>query len=389
MVFINNFLYGTVLLLNILYSTYSYAALINKIDEQDDLEISNIIARTDYLSRLSAASQKSRPSSRVFTPADLLELAGGGGDASTSISRSSPRVRTPAEWFVESTNSREYASTPMPVVKSAVQCAICLDQVKEEESQVTGHEFFQCSPDHIFHKNCIEKWLKYTPGGGCPLCRSGRKKIEETDGQEDIDLGSISQIFSTLSRENLLSLSVELNQESFVRTLLEHGANPNRLDQYNQTPLLVAIANKNEPLISLLLEYGATYVAESINPLIVAAQHFYTEQEMPIIRLIADKIPNIINKATNDWYPIAIAALLGNIEAVKLFCLLGADINVVTDVNLTPLALAAIRGHVPVVKFLLSQGADQTIEDSNGWDALARAAQNGHAQVVEAILNVT
>ena len=43
------------------------------------------------------------------------------------------------------------------------QCSICLEDLKHKEYKRT----LKCS--HVFHKKCVDKWLKYNDE--CPLCR--------------------------------------------------------------------------------------------------------------------------------------------------------------------------------------------------------------------------
>ncbi|KZV16584.1 hypothetical protein F511_30878 [Dorcoceras hygrometricum] len=45
-------------------------------------------------------------------------------------------------------------------------CAICLNRLKNS-SQVW--ELRNCC--HVFHNNCLEKWLRYDSRFSCPLCR--------------------------------------------------------------------------------------------------------------------------------------------------------------------------------------------------------------------------
>ncbi|XP_041940161.1 BRCA1-associated RING domain protein 1 [Alosa sapidissima] len=52
----------------------------------------------------------------------------------------------------------------------------------------------------------------------------------------------------------------------------------------------------------------------------------------------------------------------------------------------TPLHLAAIKGDVEAVKRLLEQGADPNLKDNAGWTPLHEASNHGHAAVVEALI---
>ncbi|XP_062389591.1 BRCA1-associated RING domain protein 1 [Sardina pilchardus] len=52
----------------------------------------------------------------------------------------------------------------------------------------------------------------------------------------------------------------------------------------------------------------------------------------------------------------------------------------------TPLHLAAIKGDVEAVKRLLEQGADPNLKDNAGWTALHEASNHGHVALVEALI---
>ena len=47
-------------------------------------------------------------------------------------------------------------------------CSICLD-VLDEDSLETSVKLINCN--HIFHKECIEKWYKNSENVNCPVCR--------------------------------------------------------------------------------------------------------------------------------------------------------------------------------------------------------------------------
>lgn len=46
-------------------------------------------------------------------------------------------------------------------------CAVCLNKLRKK-SQVW--ELSNCN--HVFHKNCLESWLRYDEKVSCPLCRA-------------------------------------------------------------------------------------------------------------------------------------------------------------------------------------------------------------------------
>lgn len=50
------------------------------------------------------------------------------------------------------------------LVEEQAECSICLDPLEKNRS-VTPCQ-------HVFHKNCIDKWKKQKNGTACPLCRA-------------------------------------------------------------------------------------------------------------------------------------------------------------------------------------------------------------------------
>ncbi|CAN1175674.1 E3 ubiquitin-protein ligase RNF181 [Linum perenne] len=59
---------------------------------------------------------------------------------------------------------------------SSVFCCICLMQMETEESDL---EMLPCQ--HLFHKVCIEKWLKRCRRRSCPLCRFSMVEDEKSE----------------------------------------------------------------------------------------------------------------------------------------------------------------------------------------------------------------
>ncbi|PWA98591.1 Zinc finger, RING/FYVE/PHD-type [Artemisia annua] len=73
---------------------------------------------------------------------------------------------TPSETYMEEFRSR----TPSVLYDSLCrrtkqECSVCLVEFKPDA------EINRLSCGHVFHKNCVEKWLKYW-NVTCPLCRN-------------------------------------------------------------------------------------------------------------------------------------------------------------------------------------------------------------------------
>ena len=87
---------------------------------------------------------------------------------------------------------------------------------------------------------------------------------------------------------------------------------------------------------------------------------------------------------TAEWladYSIHIAAVEGNIEAVKQHIAAGTDVNVKNDVGVTPLHWAVYYGHKEIVELLISNGAGVNAKNSTGLTPLDEAIRNEQPKI--------
>ena len=127
-----------------------------------------------------------------------------------------------------------------------------------------------------------------------------------------------------------------------ARFLLEHGAEANRRDKNNQTPLLLAMGRGWFKLARILLQYGADANAENDNgmtPLQLLSEYLtYNEGD-------------VLNPA-------------------RFLLQHGAEANRRDRNNQTPLLLAMGRGWFKLARILLDYGADANAENNNGMTSL-------------------
>lgn len=65
----------------------------------------------------------------------------------------------------EDRNSNSFHSMPV----TELTCAICSNDLKPPESPLVFHKVEEIW--HIFHAECIAKWLVTKKDAGCPLCK--------------------------------------------------------------------------------------------------------------------------------------------------------------------------------------------------------------------------
>jgi ankyrin repeat protein len=140
-----------------------------------------------------------------------------------------------------------------------------------------------------------------------------------------------------------------------IRSLIEHGADVNKLSTTNFTALYAAAENNNYQALELLLTSGAT--KETIN----ACGYFDSQAN-----------------------PLSQAVLNENISMVKLLGMYGGELNL-SDSHL--LKLCANHKDTHMAEFLLDNGADINKGYATGNTALVAATAEGNLQMVDFLLN--
>jgi uncharacterized protein len=80
--------------------------------------------------------------------------------------------------------------------------------------------------------------------------------------------------------------------------------------------------------------------------------------------------------------PLHVAAIRGDVPAIRALLEAGADINAPGEDGYTPLHDAALQGHSEAVRLLLERGASREIRNDDGKTPLESAALRGDAEIV-------
>jgi ankyrin repeat protein len=189
-----------------------------------------------------------------------------------------------------------------------------------------------------------------------------------------------------------LIIAATMGQAAIVEALLDKGADPNYRDSNSFTAMHSAVRDS---------EYGEDrdQRARAVATLKVLIAHkgdvnARLHQEKPTVRALNELE---FEGAT----PLALAAEVNNLEAIKVLVAAGADPNIPTAKGTTPLILASGAGTdvqrarsieersmaVETAKYLVEHGADVNAVGQFGWTALHAASYQGITDVIEYLVS--
>lgn len=183
-----------------------------------------------------------------------------------------------------------------------------------------------------------------------------------------------------------LHLAALKGHAGVVAALLAHKASPDAQDKYNQsTALHWAARNGHLNVIDTLLNGGAALNLKDSNddtPLFVAVK----EKQAATVKVLAKAGADPNQKGKDGARPLHEAADQGSLELASVLLEAGAEVNAANDAGDTPLHKAARKGHTEIARLLLAHGADVNRKGEAGLTALADAAYDGFKDTVLLLL---
>ncbi|KAF8639913.1 hypothetical protein AX17_001164 [Amanita inopinata Kibby_2008] len=155
-----------------------------------------------------------------------------------------------------------------------------------------------------------------------------------------------------------LAWAAVLGHEDTFEFLLTagHDDDESSKDSENNTILMLLAETKPPP--------PDLYAVQSMH------QQDMSSAILRMARLYIERFPRIL-----DWSnmqgrtALHLAALKGNEELAKMFCDLGADVNLSDNCGNTPLHYASSWGHVAIVQLLIERGCLYAVKNNSGFTA--------------------
>jgi ankyrin repeat protein len=186
------------------------------------------------------------------------------------------------------------------------------------------------------------------------------------------------------SPSSKIFVAVKDNDIKAVRSLLEHGADPNSFDEDGDHLLMYAALYSSVECMQLLLEKGSDPNAK--NSLDETAL-MWSVHDPAKMNLLIQKSADVNAKAKSGNTPLLIASVgQGKLEAIKLLTDEGADVFAVNNKKETALIRAAQFGDTATISFLLGKGIAVDALSRDSATALLYAVLNVNRLVIAQLL---
>ena len=162
--------------------------------------------------------------------------------------------------------------------------------------------------------------------------------------------------------------AAKFNDAATVKFLISKGVSPNTTDPKGEPMLNLAIKDKSDDVIFLLISNKATDVDLSNKhgetPLMIAS----IDGNLPVVKALVQQRKAMIDHV--GWTPLHYACAKGHLEVAQYLLANGAAVDSLSPGDTTPLMMAVQSGNEPLIKLLLDKGADLQIRNSVGLSAI-------------------
>lgn len=228
---------------------------------------------------------------------------------------------------------------------------------------------------------------------------------------------AIRQKPSTIKTENLQKwtalsfLCRYMESQEIAELLIDCGADLEHQIKTGLTPLMLAVSNRNKPVIDVLLRHGANIMAENRkdwtllhyaaqaggNPKLceilidkgipVDSRNKYgatplmfaiLNRNKPEVDVLLKHGADVMAQNFNKWTLLHYAAKAGyDLSICEILIEKGIPVDAPNNYKATPLMLAAMHGNTDWVNLLIRHGADILAQNANQWTMLHYVALGG------------
>lgn len=179
----------------------------------------------------------------------------------------------------------------------------------------------------------------------------------------------IQPVFSqSEQQQNDFIKAAKFDDASTVKSLISQGISPNLLDHNGNPVLVLAIRERSNHVVEVLLSAKGIDVdlsnKQGETPLMIAS----INGDLPLVKALVSK-----NKAQIDhisWTPLHYACAKGQLDVAQFLLANGAIVDSLSPGGTTPLMMAVQSGNELLVKLLLDKGANLQLRNIEGVSAI-------------------
>ncbi len=193
-------------------------------------------------------------------------------------------------------------------------------------------------------------------------------------------------------KHTLLTLAVQTNHLSFVKLLVEHRAEIDKVDVIDNTPLMYACSYGYEDIGSYLISKGADVnkarKMDLNTPLILACELDMT-WNLDLVRALLDNGADINHQNEDGYTALNQACSVSVWDAIDFLLFRGADVNIASKTNKTclmNLCSTDDENSLALIKKLISKGAKVNELTQSNYSALTFASIYAYPDVVMFLL---
>jgi ankyrin repeat protein len=181
--------------------------------------------------------------------------------------------------------------------------------------------------------------------------------------------------------------TAKIRDKALAHFLLNAGADVDKEDKYDNTPLHEAVYQGHKDIVELLLAYGADVnkaaKVSGCSPLFPAVAYGHKD----IVELLIEAGADVNMRDKTEYTPLNSASYQGHKEIAELLLNAGADVNQAENDGKAPMHRAAGQGFKEIVELLLNARAAVNQADNDGNTPLSLAVRWGYKEIVELLLN--
>lgn len=185
---------------------------------------------------------------------------------------------------------------------------------------------------------------------------------------------------------DVLNYAAFSGMEWLVVHCLEQGADPCKMDNFENSAVMFAINGGHLNILRTILDHGISVNYLDKNNESFMCYAAWSGQVEILAELHARDAKTLNQRNNRGITPLIHAAHKGNLSCVKFLAEHGADINHVSGDKCSALMHAVAQSHHDVAEYLIRAGANVNVEDEHGRSPLMWAAYTAQIGTVRALL---